>query len=115
MPRIRHRTAPSGRGVIFQVVQRHQFRANDIADFFCRHFGVAGTGTVKQTYVHNVNVSIPLSLRAVYQKGTAIRHNATIRSRGQVEQDFARIEQFLDALWLERNLAENTLSAIVVI
>jgi integrase/recombinase XerD len=28
-----------------------------------------------------------------------------------VEQDFARIEQFLDALWLERNLAENTLSA----
>jgi site-specific recombinase XerD len=29
----------------------------------------------------------------------------------QVEQDFARIEQFLDALWLERNLAENTLSA----
>ncbi len=28
-----------------------------------------------------------------------------------MEQDFARIEQFLDALWLERNLAENTLSA----
>jgi len=28
-----------------------------------------------------------------------------------VEQDLARIEQFLDALWLERNLAENTLSA----
>lgn len=29
----------------------------------------------------------------------------------EVEQDLARIEQFLDALWLERNLAENTLSA----
>ncbi|AFJ98283.1 site-specific tyrosine recombinase XerD [Cronobacter sakazakii ES15] len=28
-----------------------------------------------------------------------------------VEQDLARIEQFLDALWLERNLAENSLSA----
>ena len=28
-----------------------------------------------------------------------------------VEQDLARIEQFLDALWLEKNLAENTLSA----
>lgn len=28
-----------------------------------------------------------------------------------MEQDLARIEQFLDALWLERNLAENTLSA----
>lgn len=28
-----------------------------------------------------------------------------------MEQDIARIEQFLDALWLERNLAENTLSA----
>ncbi len=28
-----------------------------------------------------------------------------------MEQDFARIEQFLDALWLENNLAENTLSA----
>nr|WP_253283157.1 site-specific tyrosine recombinase XerD [Cedecea davisae] len=29
----------------------------------------------------------------------------------RVEQDLARIEQFLDALWLERNLAENTLSS----
>lgn len=29
----------------------------------------------------------------------------------EVEQDLARIEQFLDTLWLERNLAENTLSA----
>ena len=28
-----------------------------------------------------------------------------------VEQDLVRIEQFLDALWLERNLAENSLSA----
>nr|WP_250153614.1 site-specific tyrosine recombinase XerD [Cedecea lapagei] len=28
-----------------------------------------------------------------------------------VEQDKIRIEQFLDALWLERNLAENTLSS----
>ena len=28
-----------------------------------------------------------------------------------MEQDLARIEQFLDALWLEKNLAENTLSA----
>jgi len=28
-----------------------------------------------------------------------------------MESDLARIEQFLDALWLERNLAENTLSA----
>lgn len=28
-----------------------------------------------------------------------------------MEQDIARIEQFLDALWLERNLSENTLSA----
>lgn len=28
-----------------------------------------------------------------------------------MEQDLARIEQFLDALWLERSLAENTLSA----
>lgn len=30
---------------------------------------------------------------------------------GDVKEDLARIEQFLDALWLERNLAENTLSA----
>ncbi|ALB69514.1 site-specific tyrosine recombinase XerD [Cronobacter muytjensii] len=28
-----------------------------------------------------------------------------------MEQDLARIEQFLDALWLERNLAENSLNA----
>lgn len=28
-----------------------------------------------------------------------------------MEQDLAQIEQFLDALWLEKNLAENTLSA----
>lgn len=28
-----------------------------------------------------------------------------------VEKDLARIEHFLDALWLEKNLAENTLSA----
>ena len=28
-----------------------------------------------------------------------------------MKQDLAQIEQFLDALWLERNLAENTLSA----
>ncbi|HHU9914004.1 TPA: hypothetical protein ACW0JJ_003793, partial [Escherichia coli] len=25
-----------------------------------------------------------------------------------MKQDLARIEQFLDALWLEKNLAENT-------
>lgn len=28
-----------------------------------------------------------------------------------MEQDLVQIEQFLDALWLEKNLAENTLSA----
>jgi integrase/recombinase XerD len=28
-----------------------------------------------------------------------------------VEKDLALVEQFLDALWLEKNLAENTLSA----
>lgn len=28
-----------------------------------------------------------------------------------MEQDLARIEQFLDALWLEKNLAENTLTS----
>ncbi len=28
-----------------------------------------------------------------------------------MEQDLARIEQFLDALWLEKNLAENTLAS----
>lgn len=28
-----------------------------------------------------------------------------------MEQDQAQIEQFLDALWLERNLADNTLEA----
>ena len=28
-----------------------------------------------------------------------------------MKQDLARIEQFLDALWLEKNLAENTLNA----
>nr|WP_318383933.1 site-specific tyrosine recombinase XerD [uncultured Enterobacter sp.] len=28
-----------------------------------------------------------------------------------MEQDLARVEHFLDALWLERNVAENTLSA----
>ncbi|VDR24784.1 Tyrosine recombinase XerD [Raoultella terrigena] len=27
-----------------------------------------------------------------------------------MEQDLVQIEQFLDALWLERNLAENTLT-----
>ncbi|HHW3351303.1 TPA: hypothetical protein ACULFV_002806, partial [Escherichia coli] len=27
-----------------------------------------------------------------------------------MKQDLARIEQFLDALWLEKNLAENTLN-----
>ena len=37
---------------------------------------------------------------------------ADCRIKGaDVEQDLARIEQFLDALWLEKNLAENTLSA----
>ena len=28
-----------------------------------------------------------------------------------MEKDLALVEQFLDALWLEKNLAENTLSA----
>ena len=28
-----------------------------------------------------------------------------------MEKDLALIEQFLDALWLEKNLAQNTLSA----
>ncbi|HHV8895601.1 TPA: hypothetical protein ACUQJQ_002538, partial [Shigella flexneri] len=28
-----------------------------------------------------------------------------------MKQELARIEQFLDALWLEKNLAENTLNA----
>jgi hypothetical protein len=57
-------------------MQRHQFRANDVADFFCRHFGVAGTGTIKQTNIHRVNVSIPdVTLRAVYQKPAASVHN----------------------------------------
>ena len=28
-----------------------------------------------------------------------------------MKQDLARIEQFLDALWLDKNLAENTLNA----
>ncbi|XPE42712.1 site-specific integrase [Shigella flexneri] len=28
-----------------------------------------------------------------------------------MKQDLARIEQFLDALWLEKNLAQNTLNA----
>ena len=28
-----------------------------------------------------------------------------------MKQDLTRIEQFLDALWLEKNLAENTLNA----
>jgi integrase/recombinase XerD len=32
-------------------------------------------------------------------------------SEAPVEQDLARIEQFLDALWLEKNLAENTLTS----
>jgi len=32
-------------------------------------------------------------------------------SEAPVEQDLARIEQFLDALWLEKNLAENTLAS----
>jgi hypothetical protein len=32
-----------------------------------------------------------------------------------VEKDLALIEQFLDALWLEKNLAENTSAPIVVI
>ena len=52
------RTGSSARGVIFQIVQRHQFGADDIADFLRGHFGVAGTGAVKQTYIHRVNISI---------------------------------------------------------
>ena len=45
-------------GVIFQIVQRHQLGADDIADFLRGHFGIAGTGAVKQTYIHRVNISI---------------------------------------------------------
>jgi integrase/recombinase XerD len=55
----------------------------------------------------------------VYQKGGAacnsnyLGYNGAvlISKEARVEQDLAQIEQFLDALWLERNLAENTLSA----
>lgn len=36
---------------------------------------------------------------------------ATDEKGSAMEQDLARIEHFLDALWLERNVAENTLSA----
>lgn len=58
MPGSVRRTGSSARGVIFQIVQRHQFGADDIADFLRGHFGVAGTGAVKQTYIHRVNISI---------------------------------------------------------
>ena len=49
----------------------------------------------------------------MYQIAAAIMHNATLHDKreARVEQDFTRVEQFLDALWLERNLSENTLSA----
>ncbi|ABU75734.1 hypothetical protein ESA_00437 [Cronobacter sakazakii ATCC BAA-894] len=49
----------------------------------------------------------------MYQIPLPVRHNAATGSVREVavEQDLARIEQFLDALWLERNLAENSLSA----
>jgi len=60
-------------------VQRDQFRADNIADFFRRHFGIAGAGTVKQTDIHNVNFSmLNVSFQAVYQNHAAIRHNAAI-------------------------------------
>ena len=54
-----------------------------------------------------------MTLRVVYQKPMAIRHNGQIAEPkgADVEKDLALIEQFLDALWLEKNLAENTLSA----
>ncbi|WP_368841094.1 hypothetical protein, partial [Pseudomonas guariconensis] len=57
------------------------FWADNIADFFCRHFGVTGAGTVKKTHIHNVSFSILLwLLRLVYQNrfshGT-IRHNGS--------------------------------------
>jgi hypothetical protein len=70
--------------VIFQVMQRHQFRANDVANFLCRHFGVAGAGTIEQTNIHRVTISIlALTLRVVYQKPVAIRHNGlTAESKG---------------------------------
>ena len=70
--------------VIFQVMQRHQFRANDVANFLCRHFGVAGAGTIEQTNIHRVTISIlALTLRVVYQKPVAIRHNGlTAKSKG---------------------------------
>jgi len=49
----------------------------------------------------------------VYQIPSAIRHNGATQAKGgkAMEQDLARIEQFLDALWLEKNLAQNSLSA----
>ncbi|STD22532.1 site-specific tyrosine recombinase XerD [Enterobacter asburiae] len=52
-------------------------------------------------------------MRVVYQKPVAIRHNGlTAESKGLMWKRISQlIEQFLDALWLEKNLAENTLSA----
>jgi len=49
----------------------------------------------------------------VYQIPPAIRHNGATQEQGEkaMEQDIARIEAFLDALWLEKNLAQNSLSA----
>jgi len=49
----------------------------------------------------------------VYQIPLRIMHNGrnSDLSEAPVEQDLARIEQFLDALWLEKNLAENTLTS----
>ncbi len=49
----------------------------------------------------------------MYQIPLRIMHNGRNSglSEAPVEQDLARIEQFLDALWLEKNLAENTLTS----
>lgn len=49
----------------------------------------------------------------MYQKVITFRHNVPEMSDSEatVEQDAARIESFLDTLWLERNLANNTLEA----
>ena len=54
-----------------------------------------------------------LTLAQLYQKQADIRHNEhdfTAVSGGKV-QDSDLTEQFLDALWIERNLAQNTLSS----
>lgn len=50
----------------------------------------------------------------MYQTGAEFRHNEhkfTPFTRGFTVQDTELLEQFLDALWIERNLAQNTLAS----